>query len=319
MGGYICSMSVTVIIATRNRSAVLAKCLREYEKQTLKDLEIIVADNGSSDDTLEMLRRDFPHIQVLSFKENIGPLALNAAAQAGRGEYLWRTDDDAYPETPTTIEEACRILDANPDLVSVSCEIRAATINFDLLHYYPHRIPEGPEPFEGYPYSTFFGCAALLRRDVFLKAGGFWDAFYYEEDEVSIRMLMLGGRMTYVPRLCAIHLNAFVQARDMNHRWKIQLVQAFRLQWKYWPPLAAAYRSMVAGLVMAMSAVYHRLNVRFVLLSYKDALRAANKAYRHERVRIPSSTLRRVTMNRSIWHRMLHPYWQQYQRRRAAK
>ena len=58
--------TVSVLIATRNRRDVLAESLRAYQRQSYPDIEILVADNGSSDGTVEMLARDFPHVSVVA-------------------------------------------------------------------------------------------------------------------------------------------------------------------------------------------------------------------------------------------------------------
>lgn len=311
-------MKVSVLIATRNRAGVLARCLGEYAKQTYPDIELLVAINGSSDNTAEMLRTQFPHIRVLEFATNIGPLALNALAQEATGELLWRTDDDAYPALDTTIADAVHVMKSYPDIVAVTGEVYEATIDYELLNYYTWPIPPGDMPPDGYPIPGFCGAVAMLRKEAFLRAGGFWDGFYYEEEEVSIRMLMLGGRMSYVPTIRVVHLNAFSTERDTKSRWRLQMIQALRLQWKYWPWFVAMYRSSVIMLAMVPSAIVHHIRPSEFLEAMRKAIKASKETRRYARVSIEHQTLRRILMKRSIWHRMFHPYWKRLQGRFKA-
>ncbi len=303
-------------MATRNRKDVLARCLGEYAGQTHTDIEIVVADNGSTDGTLEMVAERFPHVITIRFEENVGPLALNAAAQAATGELLWRTDDDAYPDAATTIADAVTFMDQHPNVVVLSGEVRDASIGFEILDYYPFRKSSKSDPADGYPFYGFFGVCAMIRRSAFLEAGGFWDAFYCEEDELSIRLQLHGGEIRYVPSIVAVHLVEFSNKRAMDIRWQLQLVQTTRLQWKYWPWPAALYRSGVVALAMLLSGFFHRLPMRTIAEGYQKAFAAAMRARKTERIRVSYSRMRQITMYRSIWHHMFHHYWKRWQMRR---
>ena len=101
---------VSVIIATRNRAALLAEALDALSKQRWpRDrFEIIVADNGSTDDTRTLVvsvarRADVPAVRYLYVTEPGKSHAVNAALTCARGDLLAFTDDDVVPE-PAWIE-----------------------------------------------------------------------------------------------------------------------------------------------------------------------------------------------------------------------
>lgn len=306
-------------MATRNRASILNRCLREYDNQTFRDFEIIVSDNGSTDSTLEMLQKEHPSVHVIRFNENVGPLALNAAAERAQGELLWRTDDDAFPETPTTLADAVQFMDTHPDVVALSGEVIEATSKNQPLNYYPFPVSTTKASSDGLPFYTFTGTSAMIRKNRFVQAGGFWDEFYCEEEDLSIRMLRFGGTIQYVPWVRSVHLCAFAESPDLQRRWQLKLTQTIRMQWRYWPALVACYRTAVIGAIMLILALFHRIPVRYIIKSYAKSAKGAIKAYTAERVEIPYRLLRTITMQRSVWGLMLHYYWKRFQTRYLKK
>jgi glycosyltransferase involved in cell wall biosynthesis len=99
---------VSIVVCTRNRSDCLPQCLQAIVAQTLppRHFEVIVVDNGSSDDTARVAApfcRQHSHIHYLR-EERVGlSIARNTGVRASRGEIVAFTDDDAMPE-PSWIE-----------------------------------------------------------------------------------------------------------------------------------------------------------------------------------------------------------------------
>jgi succinoglycan biosynthesis protein ExoO len=89
---------VSVIMANHNGAAYLADSIASVQKQSLKDIEIIVADDASTDRSIEITRellaRD-PRIRLLTSDRNTGPAsARNRALDAARGEWIAVVDSD---------------------------------------------------------------------------------------------------------------------------------------------------------------------------------------------------------------------------------
>ena len=68
---------VSVVIPNLNGRDMLACCLRSLERQTFKDFEVIVVDNGSTDGSVEMVRSDFPWLEIVV--ENKGKMGFAKA------------------------------------------------------------------------------------------------------------------------------------------------------------------------------------------------------------------------------------------------
>jgi GT2 family glycosyltransferase len=99
----------TVVIATRNRVERLVATL-ERLAQLPEVPEIVVADNASTDRTVQRVRRQFPRIRLIELPRNVGAYARTIAVNEVRTRYVAFCDDDAW-WTPGSIGEGSETLD----------------------------------------------------------------------------------------------------------------------------------------------------------------------------------------------------------------
>jgi glycosyltransferase involved in cell wall biosynthesis len=89
---------ITVIMANYNGSAYLRDAILSVQKQTLKDIEIIISDDASSDDSVDIVKRltvDDPRIRLLTSERNSGPArARNRGLERARGKWIAIVDSD---------------------------------------------------------------------------------------------------------------------------------------------------------------------------------------------------------------------------------
>lgn len=86
---------VSIVIPTHNRAPLLRRALLCAQSQTLRDKEIVVVDDGSTDDTLSMLDAHFPEVKVVHHESPRGPSASrNAGIAAASGDWIFFHDDD---------------------------------------------------------------------------------------------------------------------------------------------------------------------------------------------------------------------------------
>lgn len=174
----------SVIIPTHNRAALLREALDSVFAQTLTDSEVIVVDDGSTDSTEEIVQGCPGKIQFLK-QQNLGPgAARNAGAAAAVGEYIAFLDSDDlwFPWTLATYKAA---IDKCPhaSFVSGDCvkfnymaelaQIRQTRFNFESFQDY----------YSASAANIWIGtCGTAIRREAFLKGGGYHNTCHNAED-----------------------------------------------------------------------------------------------------------------------------------------
>jgi cellulose synthase/poly-beta-1,6-N-acetylglucosamine synthase-like glycosyltransferase len=187
----------SVIIPTFNRAALLADALASVFAQRFGDFEVIVADDGSTDGTAEVLRGFDGRVKVVT-QDNRGPgPARNRGADAANGQYLAFLDsDDLW--FPWTLDVYASVVIGSPSppvfIAGKPAVFRKAT---DLASQaetsiqpltFPDYYASG-EAWRWYSASSF-----VIRADAFRQVGGFAAVWINGEDaDLAMRLGTLGG------------------------------------------------------------------------------------------------------------------------------
>jgi N-acetylglucosaminyl-diphospho-decaprenol L-rhamnosyltransferase len=208
-------MRPAVYIPNYNGSQRIGRALRSLREQS-RPIDVVVVDNGSADDSLALLREEFPEVSVLALERNIGfGPALNHAVREHRADPLILLNNDAECE-PRFVEA---LLDAaaegvqsvagvllqerSPQLIDSAGVVADRTLmGFDYLHGEPLTAaasaaePLGPT-----------GGAALYDRAAFEAVGGFDERIflYYEDLDLALRMAAAGARCRLAGGATALH------------------------------------------------------------------------------------------------------------------
>jgi glycosyltransferase involved in cell wall biosynthesis len=198
---------VSVIIPTYNRAATLRRTVDSALAQTYQPVEVIVVDDGSADGTVDVLRSYGDRIHAIT-QPNGGPSAArNTGAKAANGEWLAFLDSDDVWK-PEKIGRQVRMVTDRVRKIDC-CMANAAIINEDGS--------PGPTTFDvsgvgtrkpdGYwlnPAALFasrfilFNQVALIRREAFVRVGGFNPELRLLEDHDLAFRLALGGPWAFV-------------------------------------------------------------------------------------------------------------------------
>ena len=176
----------TVVIATKNRNDELRQALRSVFAQCAA-IEALVVDDGSTDGTVEAVRKEFPRVRIERSEVSRGCVAQrNRAALLATAPIVFSLDDDAAFSSPRVVEQTLAEFD-DPRVGAVAIPyIEPNKANCVVL--------QAPSREGVWVTNTFIGTAHAVRRDIFLRLGGYRESLFHqgEESDFCIRMLDAG-------------------------------------------------------------------------------------------------------------------------------
>jgi glycosyltransferase involved in cell wall biosynthesis len=185
------AVRATVVITTKDRKEELREALPLVMAQT-ESVEVLVIDDGSSDGTAELVRREFPGVWLERSETSLGLVAQRTrAASLASAPILISIDDDARLVSPHTVAQTLQDFD-HP-------RIGAVAIPFVDVRSTTNVRQVAPDDEARWIVASFIGTAHAVRRDVFLRLGGYRDELIQmaEEPDFCLRLLDAG----YVTRL----------------------------------------------------------------------------------------------------------------------
>jgi GT2 family glycosyltransferase len=197
---------VTVVVATRNRRPGLCRTLAQLTGLP-EQPPIVVVDNGSDDGTVAAVRAEFPHVELVALRRNLGAHARNYGVRRARTPYVALSDDDSWWE-PGALTQAVKVLDAYPSLGLIAgTTLVGADDAPDPLNAVLAASPLPPGGLPGPRLLGFLGCAAVARRDAFLAAGGYSRLLRIggEEELLAYDLAARGWPISYQPDVVVHH------------------------------------------------------------------------------------------------------------------
>jgi glycosyltransferase involved in cell wall biosynthesis len=207
---------VSVVIPTKNRAELLRQTLRSVHEQSMAAVEVIVADDGSTDDTEHVIRAAGAR-HLYNAAGDWGPSAArNAGMRAAESEYVSLIDSDDLLH-PLALERLYEALDSRPETLFAFGQGLAAHQTTDSW------VSEGvigPRPGELedflcnlYAHNSIPSGGGLVRRSRVLALGGFDEGVVFAEDHAFWLLLALNSEPVYVSHIVCIH------RRHLGNRW----------------------------------------------------------------------------------------------------
>ena len=115
---------LSVIIPHYNAARHLTPCFQALRAQTYPHLEILLVDNGSSDESVALTRRDFPEVKIIELGQNLGLTgAINRGIAQARGEIIVPLNNDTEV-APGWAQALVDALKAYPEAGIVASKMR---------------------------------------------------------------------------------------------------------------------------------------------------------------------------------------------------
>lgn len=192
---------ISVIIPTYNRAAWLQEAVSSVANQTFTDVELIIADDGSDDDTRAVVSRFSQPVRYLRLAHSGRPaVARNRALEAATGELVAFLDDDDL-WAAGKLEQQVAFFDRQPHLDLVYCDARAIAEGGQLSA--PLLSPQQKQPerlFDALLVSCFiYPSTVMAPRRRLLAAGGFDESLPIVEDYDLWLRLAHQGQADFLP------------------------------------------------------------------------------------------------------------------------
>lgn len=204
---------VTTVVITRDRRDDVLRSLRHHTGP------VIVVDNASSDGTVQAVRAlGRSEVRVVALSRNLGAPARTVGVRLARTPLVAFADDDSW-WAPGALEAAAATFAEHPRLALLAGKVvlePAGTV--DPVSEVMAASPLGTSPdLPGPDVLGFVACAAVVRRDAFLAAGGFDPVVFFcgEEERLAIDLASADLGVAYVEDVVAHHRPAL--RRDPRH------------------------------------------------------------------------------------------------------
>lgn len=247
---------VSIVIVNWNGRKYLQECLDSLLGQTHPELEIILVDNASVDDSVTFVEKNYPDVRIIRNDDNLGfAEGTNIGIRASKGDLITLFNQDAFADREW-LARLVEALEGSDDIAAVAGKVYywgdafgkdavfCTWSKIDPFTARPYNFHDN-EPASDVDYVT--GCAALFRKRVIDEVGLLdTDYFlYFDETDWCARMIRAGYRFVYVPEATARHV---VSGSISNPEYKAFYMMRNRLRFAlknfdvaYFPLLALGF------------------------------------------------------------------------------
>jgi len=235
---------VSVLTPSFNQGRFIGDCIESVIRQTYPNIEHVVCDGGSTDETLDILRRAPSSVHWASEPDRAQANAVNKALGRSRGEIIgWLNSDDAYFD-PGAVEAAVDVFVRRPEIDVVYGHAALVGADGELLH-----LMWAPQYREWLHRLANF----IVQPSAFIRRSAVGDALLDEgydftmDRELWVRLMSTGHRFARIPSIVAIdrhHPTRKVYTmQDVGDRERDRLGRDYGLpDWRRHSRLTAAYR-----------------------------------------------------------------------------
>ena len=229
------SPRVSVIMPSFNRKEYLAETIESVLGQTYKNFEFIIVDDGSTDGSLEIIKKyqeQDPRVRLVINKEDKGIVgALNRAIRESQGEYVARIDSDDVC-LPERLEKQVKFMDQNPQIGACGSWVK-------LIGDIEGKVLEAPEKHNEIKNRFFFFGGAIanptsmIRKTLILENSLWYDPYFFVAEDYDFWVRTADKlKLANIPEVLLLYrfhqtntMNFFTAEREKRHKiiWKREI------------------------------------------------------------------------------------------------
>ena len=262
---------VSVIMGVYNGSKRIQTAIESILNQTFMDFELIICDDGSIDNSVEIIKKfanKDQRIKLIKNKKNLGLAStLNNCLELAKGEYIARMDDDDISH-PDRFKKQVSFLDSHPEYALVG----SSRNMYDDNGIWGINIIEGERTkFDIYMGRTFVHPSVMIRKSAILDVGGYTTSSETERTEDFDLWCKLYTKGYKGYNLSDILIDYYESKDSYNKRKYKYRICEFKLKLKWRKPLGIspiyflhAFRPLIVGLLpIKVLMFYHKIKYRY--------------------------------------------------------
>jgi len=202
---------VSIIIVNFNGEHLLEKCLSSLQKITYKNFEIIIVDNNSSDQSVQLVKNKFHNVKIIQLDKNYGfAEANNIGAKKAKGQFFLFLNNDTTID-PTFLNKLVnaskqdkKIAICQSLLLTPTGEIESSG---DFINSIGFAFHSKEKPNEETSILSARGASMLVKKNAFFDLGGFDKEFFasFEDVDLGWRAWIFGYKVVIVPSSVVYH------------------------------------------------------------------------------------------------------------------
>ena len=221
-------VKITVLMPAYNAEKYISAAIQSVLDQSYTDFELIIVNDGSTDDTEKLIRSFNDHRIILINQENGGVShALNTGLQKARGKYIARFDSDDICYTDRLAVQVA-FMENNPGYILAGSDVDYITEEGEFIyhhHCFAYTNEEVNDKF--YFYCPFIHSSVIYKRKEVLDAGGYNTMAHTFEDYFLWVHLLAKGKMANLPRsLIKVRLNP--GSVTIDEKWRGRRFRALK-------------------------------------------------------------------------------------------
>ena len=207
---------VTIVIVNYNSGEGIRETLKSVSQMNYEDVNTIVVDNSSTDNSPDIIRKDFPYFKLISLKKNVGAAsARNIGIDEATTDLVFLLDGDVIVH-PGCLMELCHVKNKvplsgalHPMVMDKDNPLKPQLYNGGYIHYLCAFIPRQSYHAQG-KYETFDTVPAgalLIDKRITKKTGNFDGDFFFnwEDGDFTFRLTISGYPCVNVPSALVYH------------------------------------------------------------------------------------------------------------------
>lgn len=212
---------VSAVIVNYNGKEVILQAINALKSQSLKNLEIIVVDNNSSDGSRSIIKKQ-KNVLLVENKKNLGYCGINSALRKCRGKYIFFTNNDislgkdCIKNLADALESDDAIGISSPKVVNFFNKNLKSSGTWVSRSFYNGHFKSSGDSRKEIPYNGI----AMIRKSLSDRFGYLFDGDYftYAEDlDLGLRIRLLGYKVVHVPNAVLYHMHSLTLSKSKKY------------------------------------------------------------------------------------------------------